>query len=147
MMVIPLLLLAGCDSDSNDSGAGGDSLDLFCEDVADGGSYELEESQSASIDGANGSLVARIVTDESDDPHNPNYVADVTYIIENIDVGGSPRYGESDITGEIIATLGEGNWYIQISNNRVAGFDCYNEGTFIIEAGMTTILCLDVNCQ
>ena len=68
-------------------------------------------------------------------------------IIENVDVGGSPRYGESDITGEIIVTLGEGNWYIKISNNRVAGYDCYNEGPFVIEAGMTTFLCLDVNCE
>ncbi len=145
-MVITLLLI-GCDGGSSDSGSGGSSLDLFCEDVVDGGTYELDESQSSSIDGANGSLIARIVTDESEDAHNPNYVADVTYIIENLDVGGSPRYGESDFSGEISATLGAGNWFIQISNNRVAGFDCYNEAAFTIEAGMTTFLCLDVNCQ
>ncbi|MDG1483881.1 MAG: hypothetical protein P8R54_30095 [Myxococcota bacterium] len=145
-MVFTLLLVA-CDDGTTDSGQGSSVLELFCEDVADGGTYELEESQSASIDGANGSLIARIVTDESDDTHNPNFVADVTYIIENLDVGGSPRYGESDISGEVAATLGEGNWFIQISNNRVAGFDCYNEASFTIEAGMTTFLCLDVNCE
>ena len=145
-MLIPILLM-GCDGGEVDSGEGSSSLDLFCEDVVDGGTYELEQSSSSSIDGANGSLIARIVTDESDDVHNPNYVANVTYVIENLDVGGSPRYGESDITGEIAATLGEGNWFIQISNNRVAGYDCYNEADLVIEAGMTTFLCLDVNCE
>ena len=146
-MVLIALMLTGCtdNSSNNDSGTG--SLDLFCEDVADGGSFEIEDNVNASIDGANGSLVARIVTDESEDIHNPNYVANVIYVIENLDVGGSPRYGESDITGEIAATLGEGNWHIQISNNRVAGFDCYNQADFTIEAGRSTFLCMDVNCE
>ncbi len=145
--VAMLALMIGCDDSNKDSGAGSSSLDLFCEDIADAGAYEVEDSAAGGVTGANGSLFARIITDESDDAHNPNYVANVTYVIENLDVGGSPRYGESDTVGEIEATLGEGNWWIQLSNNRVAGFDCYNEATFTIEATRTTYLCLDVNCQ
>ena len=140
-------LLAGCSGGTTvDSAVPSDThLDLFCEDISEANAYTLRDGGDG--EGVNGSLHGRIITDEADDPHNPNFVAKVTYILENLDVGGSPRYGESSDVGEIVATLGAGLWRIQLSNNRVAGYDCYNDQTFVIEAGQITELCLDVACE
>jgi hypothetical protein len=139
-------LLAGCSGgaavDTTDTSE--THLELFCEDIVEADAYTLRDGDG---EGVNGSLYGRIITDEADDPHNPNFVAKVAYILENLDVGGSPRYGESSNVGEIVATLGAGQWRIQLSNNRVAGYDCYNDQTFVIEAGQITELCLDVACE
>ena len=139
-------LLAGCSDGAavDTAGASETHLELFCEDIIEADAYTLREGDG---EGVNGSLYGRIITDEADDPHNPNFVAKVAYILENLDVGGSPRYGESSNVGEIVATLGAGQWRIQLSNNRVAGYDCYNDQTFVIEAGQITELCLDVACE
>lgn len=141
-----VMMMTACGEDPTvDSAPPEDThLDLFCEDIADADTYTLKDGD---VSGSNGSLYGRIITDEAEDPHNPNFVGRVTYILENLDVGGSPRYGESSDDGEIVTTLGEGNWRIQLSNIRIAGYDCYNDQTFVIEAGRITELCLDVACE
>lgn len=145
VLLMGALLGAGCGDEDTDTASGGTAdTDLFCRDIADADSYEIRQGD---VSGANGSLYGRIITDEVDDLTNPNFVAQVTYILENLDVGGSPRYGESSDGGEIIATLGAGRWRIQLSNNRVAGYTCYNDQEFVIEAGQITELCLDVACE
>ena len=144
--LLGLCSMVACGADEAEDSASPDSAeeDGFCADISAANTSEIVPGGAS---GANGALFARIITDESEDPHNPNYVAKVTYVLENLDVGGSPRYGESDNAGEILATLGAGNWRVQLSNTRVAGQDCYNDQSFVIEAGKTTYLCLDVNCQ
>jgi len=147
MRSLPVLVLfcASCNGAGTDTADPEDTdIDRFCDEIADADAYELREGDIA---GANGSLFGQVITDEADDPYNPNFVAQVTYILENLDVGGSPRYGESNDIGEIVATLGAGRWRIQLSNNRVAGYDCYNDQEFVIEAGQITELCLDVACE
>jgi hypothetical protein len=145
LLLLGAVLLVGCDAGDSDSASDtAEDTDLFCQDIASADSYDIRDGD---ISGANGSLYGRIITDEADDPHNPNFVAKVTYILENLDVGGSPRYGESNDVGEIVSTLGAGNWRIQLSNNRVAGYTCYNDQQFVIEAGQITELCLDVACE
>lgn len=147
LVLIGLSVALGCGTEDGADDTGSPDpgeLDLFCTDVSQANTYDIKAGGAT---GANGTLYARLITDESEDIHNPNYVAKVTYILENIDVGGSPRYGESDNAGDIIATLGAGRWRVQTSNTRVAGLNCYNDVEFVIEAEQTTYLCLDVNCE
>ena len=143
-----LLLSAGCgEEEPAVQDTGEDEFEGhtgFCSQITEANQTTLEDGGAT---GANGALFVQIITDEDEDVWNPNYVANVTYVLENLDVGGSPRFGESDLAGTIAATLGEGNWNLQISNTRVAGVDCYNTLDFEIVAGQTTNICLDVACE
>lgn len=141
-----LVMIWGCGTTEDTGELISDELSLFCESIDEAGNFEFRED-AASFDGANGSLYARIITGASEDPHNPNFVGDVSYVIDNIDIGGAPIYGASNMDGEVLATLGHGNWRVQVSNNRVAGYTCYSEIIFEVQPGLTTYLCLDINCK
>lgn len=115
----------------------------FCESMDDSDTYLIETGGGS---GASGVVIGRLVTDESDDIHDPNFVADVEYTLENIDVGGTQQQGETDDSGYFKEILGEGNWLLKLSAFK-ASLDCLNEISFNVEAGNTTDLCIDVHCE
>ena len=78
--------------------------------------------------------------------HDPNYVADVEYTLENTDVGGTQQQGQTDSEGYFTEVLGEGNWLLKLSAFK-GSLDCLNEISFRVEGGNTTELCIDVHCE
>ena len=65
--------------------------------------------------------------------------------MDNIDVGGTQQQGTTNQDGGFTEVLGAGNWNFKISANQ-AGLTCANEVAFLVEAGQTTDLCVDINC-
>lgn len=139
---LPLLALAallGCKDDDR-----GPKIEPpFCFTMADADSYELVEYDD---DPASGRVEGRLVTDESADVHDPQLVAFVAYTLTNLDVGGSPQLGETDIEGKLFERVGEGNWRLQLSAAKGA-YDCVNSVDLVVQAGMQTNLCVDVACE
>ena len=102
--------------------------------ISDGG----DSSSSGTVEG-------RLITDESSDLHDPQWVGFLDYTIDNIDVGGTQQQGETQQDGSFIEVLGAGNWNFKISAT-VAGYTCANEVAFSVEAGRSTEICIDIDC-
>jgi hypothetical protein len=115
----------------------------FCFTMDDAESFELVAYDD---DPSSGRIEGRLVTDESADVHDPQLVAFVAYTLTNLDVGGSPQLGETDIEGKLFERVGEGNWQLQLSAAKGA-YDCENSIDLVVEAGQQTNLCVDVACE
>ena len=96
--------------------------------------------------GSSGKVQGHFITDISDDIHDPNMVAFVEYVVENSDVGGVPQISDSDRSGDFVETLGAGSWLIRMSYARGA-YSCQNEVPFVVQAGNTTKLCIELGCE
>jgi hypothetical protein len=114
----------------------------FCEKMEDANSYVVEDGSDSTT---SGTVEGRIITDESDDLHDPQWVGFLDYTVDNTDVGGTQQQGETSQDGSFIEVLGEGHWNFKISATQ-AGYSCSNELEFLVEAGGTTQVCVDVNC-
>lgn len=137
---LALLSVGGCGDTADDTGVGDQP---YCTVFRDANTSFIEPGGG---NGESGYVLARLVTDKADDIRDPNFVAFVDYTLENLDVGGSQTLGESTQEGDVIETLGAGNWRIKLNKN-AAGYNCYNEFDFLVEAGNSTTMCLDVGCE
>jgi hypothetical protein len=115
----------------------------FCFTMEDADSFVLSPFDD---DPSSGQIQGRLVTDESADVHDPQLVAFVAYTLTNLDVGGSPQLGETDIEGKLFERVGAGNWRLQLSAAKGA-YDCVNSVDLVVEAGQQTDLCVDVACE
>ena len=115
----------------------------FCFTMDDADSFVLSPFDD---DPSSGQIQGRLVTDESADAHDPQLVAFVAYTLTNLDVGGSPQLGETDIEGKLFERVGAGNWRLQLSAAKGA-YDCVNSVDLVVEAGQQTDLCVDVACE
>ena len=138
--IVGFALLTAC-TDSSDPDSGEPYLP-FCEKMEDANSHGIEEGGGS---GTSGSVIGRVITDESQDLHDPQWVGFLDYTIDNIDVGGTQQQGETQQDGAFVEVLGAGNWRFKISTTQ-AGFTCSNEIEFQVESGNTTQVCVDVNC-
>ena len=136
-----LLCLAGACTSSTIVDTGVPYLP-FCEKMEDANSHGIEVGGGS---GTSGSVIGRVITDESQDLHDPQWVGFLDYTIDNIDVGGTQQQGETQQDGAFVEVLGAGNWRFKISATQ-AGFTCANEIEFQVESGNTTQVCVDVNC-
>ncbi|HCH66744.1 MAG: hypothetical protein CL927_17255 [Deltaproteobacteria bacterium] len=130
----------GC-GDDRDNGVNAD--DAFCFGMQDTESFELEPFDN---DPSSGQIWGRLATDESEDIRDPNLVAFVDYTLQSIDVGGSAQRGETDDGGEFEERVGAGQWRLRLSAIK-GGYQCENDLELTVEAGMLTVLCVDVGCE
>ena len=106
--LLSLCALAACKGDDE-----GPKIEPpFCFTMDDADSFELVAYDD---DPSSGRIEGRLVTDESADVHDPQLVAFVAYTLTNLDVGGSPQLGETDIEGKLFERVGAGNWRLQLS--------------------------------
>jgi hypothetical protein len=137
--LLSLCALAACKGDDE-----GPKIEPpFCFTMDDAESFELVAYDD---DPSSGRIEGRLVTDESADVHDPQLVAFVAYTLTNLDVGGSPQLGETDIEGKLFERVGEGNWQLQLSAAKGA-YDCENSIELVVVAGQQTNLCVDVACE
>ncbi len=137
--LLSLCALAACKGDDE-----GPKIEPpFCFTMDDAESFELVAYDD---DPSSGRIEGRLVTDESADVHDPQLVAFVAYTLTNLDVGGSPQLGETDIEGKLFERVGAGNWRLQLSAAKGA-YDCENSIDLVVEAGQQTNLCVDVACE
>jgi len=137
--LLSLCALAACKGDDE-----GPKIEPpFCFTMDDADSFELVAYDD---DPSSGRIEGRLVTDESADVHDPQLVAFVAYTLTNLDVGGSPQLGETDIEGKLFERVGEGNWQLQLSAAKGA-YDCENSIELVVVAGQQTNLCVDVACE
>lgn len=137
------LPLVACGDKESDSGADGQEATGFCYSMDDADTTLIEEGGG---NGSSGLLDGRLITDESDDPRDPALVVNVDYTLENLDTGGSPIQGKTDSEGSFTESLGGGTWLLRLSDSK-GGYTCRNELEFVVEAGNTTRMCLDVACE
>jgi len=131
----------GCIAPKDNSDSGGAATG-YCEAMTDANTSYVEYGGGSS---SSGLVYGRLITDESDDIHDPNFVGFVEYTLESVDVGGSQTPGETEMDGDFAETLGAGTWLYKLSDTRPP-YTCSNEYEFEVEAGDTTYLCIDVNC-
>jgi hypothetical protein len=138
--LLAALVFVGCDGKNEDT-----SLNLpFCLQFEDADQYELEPLEDD--DPASGEIWARVITDEGSDLDDPQYVAGVTYTLENVDVQGAPQVGETDQAGEFRKRVGAGTWVLRL--DAIQGtYACSNELELAVEAGQRTVVCIDVGCE
>jgi hypothetical protein len=117
----------------------------FCYDFADADTYVVDQGGG---DPGSGQVVARLITDSSasGDVRDPQYVAQMDYTMENLDVGGAPQAGKTDQDGAFTEEVGAGNWRISISGTK-AGKYCENQIDIVVEDGNTTRVCLATACE
>jgi hypothetical protein len=116
---------------------------MWCETMDDADTDYIDQGGGS---GASGVLEGRLVTDESEDIHDPNLTAYVEYTLEPPS-GGIATVGETNMDGDFVENLGASDdpWILELSANKPP-FTCQNTYEFVIEAGNTTHLCLDVSC-
>ena len=140
-----LFLVLGCTNTSDapidtvDSGM----VDTFCTSYEQAGANKLEDGSG---DATSGHVKGQFIQGVSDDPRDPQFVAFVDYLIENVDVGGQATRGRTDQDGAFAGTLGGGNWLIKTSGHQ-GSYSCGQETTFAVTPGKVTVLCIDMNCQ
>ena len=111
-------LLAACeDKGTTPFDTGLELGDPFCETYGEANSSLLTEEP---IDGPSGLISGTLVQGVVTDPHDPQYVAFVDYLLENLDVGGQPTVGRTNAEGRFTATLGPGNWRTVLSSSKSA---------------------------
>jgi hypothetical protein len=136
-----LLSLVACTADKD--GIDTNDVELpFCEKVED---FDTTYPETGGGQGESGVLVGRLVSDETEELHDPQMVAYVALSLENLDSGGTERSPETDIEGNFTYGLGGGRWRIRVGERKV-GFSCNNELEFEIVAGDTLYMCMDLNC-
>jgi len=139
-LIPALLCLLACSGDkSSDTSAA--NLP-FCEKMADGNTQEFETGGG---NGESGLVFGRLITNVTEDIHDPQFTAFVEYALENTDVGGAQRQGETNQEGELQELLGQGNWHLRISAFK-GGYRCESEMDFNVKAGDSTNLCIDMRC-
>ena len=115
-------------------------LDIFCDDIEEAGTVDIFEGGAS---GSNGRLEAQLIS-ATGKARDTNIIGNATYILESIDVGGGQRQGQATPLGEILVTLGAGNWSLRVQS--VSGF-CSNDLEFEITAESTHKSCIPLYCD
>lgn len=139
LLAAPLVVSCGDKAVYDDTG----EVLPYCYTPEDGDTHYVETGGG---NGQSGKLYGRLITGRSDDVHDPNFVANVEYTLQNANVGGGQQVGATETGGDFVETLGAGDWTIKVSTQK-QGYTCENEYVFGIEAGDTTYLCLEMNCN
>ncbi len=139
-----LLLFFSCTPSNLPDSADTAIFDEFCSVFAEAGDTRLEDGSGDST--SSGQIQGQFVQDVLVDARDPQFVAFVDYLLENVDVGGQATRGRTDAVGRFTATLGQGNWQIKTSGHQ-GSYYCAQESTFAIVAGKVTLLCVDMNCE
>lgn len=138
LVLVPLVACAPVEVDS--------SVDLasaFCAEVDEGGTWEQESASDVAE--SSGLLFARVITDESDDPRDPVFVAYRDYTLEPAETGGVQTVGKTTGDGIVEKTLGVGTWLFQATWTR-GSTTCKAEMEIPIAAQTTTYACALLTC-
>lgn len=137
--------LSACGDKGGTTGGDTGTVLPFCYDIADADTFVIDQGGG---DPGSGQVVARLITDSSasGDVRDPQFVAQMDYTMENLDVGGAPQAGKTDQDGAFTEEVGAGNWRISISGTK-AGLYCENSIDISVEDGNTTRVCLATACE
>lgn len=138
LVLLPLLACAPQEVDS--------AVDLevaFCDVVDDAGTWEQEEG--ADVAASSGRLFARVITDQSEDPRDPVYVAYRDYTLEPAETGGVQTVGKTTGDGIVEKTLGVGTWLFKATWSR-GSTTCSANLELPIAAETTTYACALLSC-
>ena len=140
MRLLPIALLA-CSPAIEDTGA--DDPAAYCSTLAEAGGWTFDPAEDVSS--ASGVLWVRLITDQSDDPRDPFYVAYRAFALEPAETGGVQTTGTTSGDGIIEKTLGVGNWTLQATWTRGSA-TCMAEATLPVEEQTTTRACVLLTC-
>lgn len=116
----------------------------FCESLVDGGTTVIEDGSDAAA--GSGSLALRILTDQSDDPFDPLYVAYRDFALEPSGTGGVQTIGKTTGDGLVEKTLGAGPWDFEATWTRGSTTCTATMEELEIEEARTTNACVILTC-
>ena len=141
MRVALALFAVACSPDFVDSSEG--DAAAFCSTVEEAGTWEQIVDQEVSA--SSGVLWVRLITDQSDDPRDPYYVAYRAYALEPAETGGVQTTGSTTGDGIIEKTLGVGNWAVEATWTR-GSTTCTAEATLPVDEQTMTRGCILLTC-
>ncbi len=115
----------------------------FCDVVDDAGEWKQEEG--ADVASSSGRLYARVITDQSEDPRDPVYVAYRDYTLEPAETGGVQTVGKTTGDGIVEKTLGVGTWLFKATWSR-GSTTCSASLEVPIASETTTYACALLSC-
>jgi len=104
----------------------------------------LEATSTAAA--GSGTLDLRVITDQSDDPHDPYYVAYRNYTLEPALTGGVQTTGSTSGDGLVEKTLGAGVWKFEATWTRGSTTCLAASEELLVNDGETTHACLVLTC-
>ena len=135
------LLLVACHEEEGDTGV---QVTPFCYSLEDGDSWMFEGEGGGETSGR---FEGNLITDYSDDIFDPDYVAYVEYVVENLDIGGTTQqYGHTDNVGIFEGSGAPGLWAFT-AGTQVGDATCSAYTEFQVEVGTTTRVCAVMHCQ
>ena len=136
-----LLVLSACGDDpvAQDTGTLPPS---FCATLDEA---DLVETVEGGATGASGRVYVRLITDETDDPRDPLYVAFKDYALENVQTGGVATTGKTSGDGIVEEVLGAGTWSFRAAYPRGSRV-CTAQIEFDVVAGQTSRACTVLSC-
>jgi hypothetical protein len=133
-------LLPGCPG----SGDTAPELPPFCVDLSDGDVWRYEGQGGGST---SGTFAGHLVTDATADFQDAAYVGNVTYTVENVDVGGTTQEnGRTSSSGTFDGSGAAGTWLFKAGSVE-GGHTCSAETEFEVEAGRNTVVCSVLRCE
>lgn len=136
-----VLAIAGCQTYSTDTA--GEEPE-FCSDVSFGGQSWVEDVSDASA--GSGTLSIKVITDQSDDPSDPYYVAYRSYALEPTETGGVQTIGTTSGDGLVEKTLGAGLWDFEATWTRGSTTCVAVAEALAVEEVKTTHACVVLTC-
>ena len=142
---IPLVALLfvhlSCDEETKDTSV---ELEPFCITIEDGDDWRMEGAGGGST---SGSFAGRLVTDASTDIGAVEYVANVDYTVENIDIGCTTQTRDrTDSGGYFYGSGAAGRWRFQ-AGAVVDSHQCSADMEFEVEVGKNTSVCAVIRCE
>ena len=141
LLTLPMISLACGEPEKDETGM---YMQPFCTTLTDGNLYRFEGSGGGST---SGTFTGRLITDASTDVGDLGYVANVSYSLENIDVGGTTqRIGRTDSAGYFSDSGAAGTWEFS-AGAVVDAKNCVADLQFEVEVGRNTSVCVLLTCD
>jgi hypothetical protein len=118
-------------------------LEPFCANLDDANLYRIEGATDGS---ANGAVSGQLMSADTQDLYDFDYVGYVAYAMKNTKTGGTQTTGLTDNLGEFIATVGEGSWAFT-AGALIQGKSCTATMAFEVEGGRQTTICPSILCE
>jgi len=118
-------------------------VDPFCANLDDANLYLIDGNTDGS---ANGTVIGQLISSDTQDLFDFDYVGYVAYAMKNTETGGTQTTGLTDNLGEFSATLGEGSWSFT-AGALIRGKSCTATMNFEVEGGRQTTVCPAILCE
>jgi hypothetical protein len=122
--------------------AGTAGAEDFCATLDDSDQYRVDAGSTST---SGGDLVLRLLSVQTEDPADPQWISFVDYTLEPTSTTGAQTPGRTSGDGLVERPLGQGAWLFKASKPRGSSA-CVARIEFPIDSGQTTRACAVMRC-